>query len=86
MSTYDLILVGFGLILLGMFLMFLSIVVEASRREDGKASGEAGGVVIIGPVPIVFGTSQRVTKIVLILAIVLTALALALFLLMSYTP
>jgi Protein of unknown function DUF131. len=40
--------------------------------------------VIIGPVPIVFGSSERATKAVLILAIVLTALVLALYLLLYW--
>lgn len=79
-------LMGLGLLLfiVGMFLMMLGALREASKAKESGQGGEekveAGGVVLIGPVPIVFGTSQRIAKIVLILAIVLTILALVLFL------
>lgn len=79
-------MMGLGLLLfiVGMFLMMLGALREASKAKESGQGGEekveAGGVVLIGPVPIVFGTSQRIAKIVLILAIVLTILALVLFL------
>ena len=71
----ELILLGIVLIFLGMLILMLSL----WRAGEGRA--EAGGVVIVGPVPIVFGTSQRVAATVMVLAIVLTALVLLLFLL-----
>jgi uncharacterized protein (TIGR00304 family) len=71
----ELILLGIVLILLGMFIFMLSL------WRAGEGRGEAGGVVIVGPVPIVFGTSQRVAATVMVLAIVLTVVTLLLFLL-----
>jgi uncharacterized protein (TIGR00304 family) len=71
----ELILLGIVLIILGMFILMLSL----WRASEGR--GEAGGVVIVGPVPIVFGTSQRVATMVMVLAIVLTVVTLLLFLL-----
>jgi len=68
------------LIVTGVLLMALSILITALRGEEGgESKTEAGGVVLIGPVPIVFGTSQRIAQLTLILAILLTALALLLF-------
>ncbi|MGC9118876.1 MAG: TIGR00304 family membrane protein [Thermoproteus sp.] len=86
MSVGDWIALGMGLFLLGVFLMFLAFFLEATRRGegDGGERAEAGGVVIIGPVPIVFGSSQRIAKAVLILAIALTVLVLALYLLLYW--
>jgi len=52
-----------------------------SLWRAGEGRGEAGGVVIVGPVPIVFGTSQRVATTVMVLAIVLTVVTLLLYLL-----
>ncbi|MGC9131312.1 MAG: TIGR00304 family membrane protein [Pyrobaculum sp.] len=76
----DLLTVGLLLIVAGVFLMALSILITALKREEGgESKTEAGGVVLIGPVPIVFGTSQRIAQLTLILAILLTALALLLF-------
>jgi uncharacterized protein (TIGR00304 family) len=71
----ELILLGIVLIFLGMLILMLSL------WRDGEGRAEAGGVVIVGPVPIVFGTSQRAAVAVMVLAIVLTALVLLLFLL-----
>jgi uncharacterized protein (TIGR00304 family) len=73
----ELILLGIVLIFLGMLILMLSL------WRAGEERGEAGGVVIVGPVPIVFGTSQRVAATVMVLAIVLTVVALLLFLLGS---
>ncbi len=72
---FELILLGIVLIILGMFILMLSL------WRAGEGRGEAGGVVIVGPVPIVFGTSQRVAAMVMVLAIVLTVVTLLLFLL-----
>ncbi len=41
-------------------------------REEPRA--RAGGVILIGPIPIVFGTDAGMTKAMLILAIILTAI------------
>ena len=70
----ELILLGIVLIFLGMLILMLSL----WRAGEGRA--EAGGVVIVGPVPIVFGTSQRVATTVMVLAIVLTVVVLLLLL------
>ena len=72
---FELILLGIVLIILGMFILMLSL------WRAGEGRGEAGGVVIVGPVPIVFGTSQRVAATVMVLAIVLTVVTLLLYLL-----
>lgn len=59
------------LILIGVVLIIASIA-TGGRRTEGT---EVGGVVIIGPLPVVFGSSVRITKIMLVLAVVLTVLA-----------
>lgn len=71
----ELILLGIVLIILGIFILMLSL------WRAGEGRGEAGGVVIVGPVPIVFGTSQRVAAMVTVLAIVLMVVTLLFFLL-----
>jgi uncharacterized protein (TIGR00304 family) len=72
----------FELILLGLLLIFLGVLIlMLSFWRTGEGKAEAGGVVIVGPVPIVFGTSQRAAAAVMALAIVLTALVLLLYLL-----
>ncbi|MEM4897455.1 MAG: DUF131 domain-containing protein, partial [Pyrobaculum sp.] len=51
----------FEWVALAVFLILLGIVLItlAALLKGGRA--EAGGVVLIGPLPIVFGTSQRIT-------------------------
>jgi len=69
-------LVGLMLVLVGFTLALVAAVLMALRvaREGGKAKG--GGVVVIGPFPVVFGTDRESVKVLLILSIALTALLL----------
>jgi len=70
------------LISLGTILITLGVLVIAvafflayfKKSERGKISG--GGAVIIGPIPIVFGTDKKALRTVLFLSIVLTLLVL----------
>lgn len=48
-------------------------------EEEGKVSG--GGVLLIGPIPIVFGTDRRTTFVVLVIAVIVMAALLFLLLL-----
>ena len=57
-------------------LIILVAVVRRSIPKPGKASVKAGGVIIVGPVPIVFGTDKKMVKTILALSIALTALVL----------
>ncbi len=74
-AAYIIFFVGIALVLIGLLLVILAFLLR-STRTGGKANVQAGGVVIIGPIPIVFGTDKKAVKTVLILAIVLTALVL----------
>ncbi len=47
--------------------------IESGGKEKEKIKG--GGVILIGPVPIVFGTDKRYALLLMILAIVLMLLA-----------
>ncbi|BES81430.1 TIGR00304 family membrane protein [Pyrodictium abyssi] len=69
---------GIALIFIGMLLVFMGVFYSIIR-SSGK--GEYGGVVVIGPFPIVFGTSSDAVKIAVIGAIVMMVLALVIMLL-----
>jgi uncharacterized protein (TIGR00304 family) len=63
------------LVLSGILIVILAFFLAYFRRgEGGKIRG--GGAVIIGPIPIVFGTDKKALKIVLSLSVVLTLLLL----------
>ncbi len=76
-SEEALVIAGIILIFVGVMLVFIgSLAGVFSGGKTGKA--EAGGVVLIGPIPIIFGTSWRAAVIASILAIILLVLALVL--------
>jgi uncharacterized protein (TIGR00304 family) len=69
-----LVLAGFAISLLAVLLLLV-----LSTRDKGRV--KAGGAIIIGPIPIIFGTDKQSVKIILILSIILVALLLVLRLL-----
>ena len=78
MGTDVLFFAGFALIVVGILIVFLALLL-VSVRSAGKGKVRGGGAVIIGPVPIVFGTDKKSLKTILLLSIVLTALVLVVF-------
>lgn len=71
--------VAFALVAVGVLLLMLSAL-RGARRVEG------GAVLVIGPLPIALGTSERVTRLTLALAIALTLLTLVLFIVLSWLP
>lgn len=77
-----LIAAGILLIILGFFLITFGMMRSAresekrdARQETGEKKVKGGGVILIGPIPIVFGTDKKYALILMILAIVLMLLA-----------
>jgi uncharacterized protein (TIGR00304 family) len=69
------VLFEFGIVLLivgVLILVVATILISITQAKRGKT--KAAGVVIIGPVPIIFGTDKKSLKTILALSIVLTAL------------
>jgi len=80
-----LLLAGFIFVAAGMLCMFYHAWRQAERPSaDGETAERpevgGGGIVMIGPFPIIFGTDTASVKIVIILAIVLILLAFLLLL------
>ena len=69
---------GFILILAGSITIFVAglLLLFKALRQKGRVRG--GGVVMIGPFPIVFGTDKESVKMLLLLSIVLIVLVLIL--------
>ena len=68
--------IGLTLLLTGFALVFIATILLSVKGSRGKGKVKAGGVVIIGPVPIIFGTDKQTVKALLILSIILVALLL----------
>jgi uncharacterized protein (TIGR00304 family) len=67
--------VGIALILAGVVIIAV-VVFLLSVRGAGKGKVRGGGAVIIGPIPIIFGTDKKSLKTVLLLSLALTVLLL----------
>ena len=67
--------VGVVLILAGVLIIVLAVI-TLSARSAGKSKVRGGGAVIIGPIPIIFGTDTKSLRTVLLLSLALTILLL----------
>ncbi len=72
---FDYSLVGIVVILAGVALIFIATVATSKEEKDGSKV-KAAGVVMIGPIPIIFGNDTKWVVVAIILAIVLLALGL----------
>ncbi len=69
-----LITLGFIFVIIGVILITVGMLkMVASRTGESEVRG--GGVIMIGPIPIIFGTDVGALKAVMILAILLMVLA-----------
>ena len=67
--------VGVVLILAGVLIIVLAVI-TLSLRSAGKSKVRGGGAVIIGPIPIIFGTDTKSLRTILLLSLALTILLL----------
>lgn len=72
----------FGLLLLGIALVFVGIVVLVVVSVVLGGSGSVGGVILIGPIPIVFGVGPNSTWLIII-SVMMAVLSIALYVLLS---
>lgn len=77
--------IGFVLILAGLIAVFIAIVLLFFPRANHKDKVKGGGVIIIGLLPIVFGTDRKSVKMLLILSIVLMAFVLLANIALNYS-
>jgi len=78
--------IGVGLILIGFAVAFIAMIwLTLSGAKGGKDKGRVrgGGVVMVGPIPIIFGTDKESIKIILLLSIALVVLLLVFMLFSS---
>jgi uncharacterized protein (TIGR00304 family) len=73
--------IGFILILIGFAIAFLAMILMIFKGKASKASIKGGGAILIGPIPIVFGTDREMLKVAIIVLIILIIIV---FVLMSF--
>ncbi len=74
-------MLGVILIMLGLFSIvfwMISRSIQGNPVELTKENTKAGGVIMIGPIPIIFGSDKKSVLIVMLLAIALMILAIIL--------
>ncbi|MEM4717924.1 MAG: DUF131 domain-containing protein, partial [Desulfurococcaceae archaeon] len=67
-------------ILIGIVLLMISILMRIAGTEEHE-DAEAGGVLIIGPIPIILGTNLKIAKSLILMAIILFITTFVLFIL-----
>ncbi|MGB7968670.1 MAG: TIGR00304 family protein [Methanobacterium sp.] len=79
MVNYNsIILMGFVVVILGILLIFIGTALQSSSN-DSKTEIHTGGVILIGPIPIIFGNDKTLILFGVIFAIVLMILSYFLF-------
>ena len=76
MSEVSIATVGFALVIIGFVLAFVAVILVATRSANAKTETRGAGILLIGPIPIIFGTDRQSVKIIVILTIILIAVVL----------
>ena len=66
---------GFALVVVGVFVVIFAVLIGSRGGKDGEV--KSAGVIMIGPIPIIFGNDKKMVKSVMILATVLMTVAIA---------
>jgi uncharacterized protein (TIGR00304 family) len=73
----SLVILGALVIIAGILVIFLAtIFASRSKGDEKEVEVKGGGVIMIGPIPIIFGTDPKWTVAAIVLAIVLVVLSL----------
>lgn len=65
----ELTVIGFILIFIGFMIIFIGTLIYALKQ--GKSEVKGGGVILIGPIPIVWGTSSKIVLALTIISIII---------------
>jgi uncharacterized protein (TIGR00304 family) len=68
-------IIGIVLIVVGI-IVIVAVIILASIGNTKKGEVQSAGVIMIGPVPIIFGTDKKSVKTILMLALALTIVVL----------
>lgn len=84
MNMQNLMLLGTALIILGFAIIFGAVISSSLRggspEADAKGGGvRGGGLIMVGPIPIAFGTDKSSVTFVMILSIIIMIIAYMLF-------
>jgi uncharacterized protein (TIGR00304 family) len=72
---------GFGLTVIGLLLAFAAIILMIVSGNKSHSRVRGGGILFIGPIPIIFGTDRESVKVIILLAIASIAMIVILMIL-----
>lgn len=76
----DAVAVGIIIVLAGFVIVFLAAILagrsQAEKEPERRTSIRGGGVVLIGPIPIIFGSDAKWATVAIVLAIILVLITL----------
>lgn len=81
----NLVTVGIILVLAGFLVGLAGFLLSNGSHAGNLGERRGGGVIIIGPMPIIFGSDPGTTKALLILSIILVLVLIGLFVLRVFT-
>jgi len=79
LNANSLIIVGIILVIFGIFLIFAGSIIGMFTKTKESTEVKTGGVIMIGPIPIIFGSDRGMAVIGFLMAIVLMIVAYILF-------
>ena len=68
---------GLFLVIAGFILAFVAVILLAIKSRGSGGQTRGGGVLLIGPIPIVFGSDRESVRTLMILVIILIVVVLA---------
>lgn len=85
MNAQGIIAVGWILIVAGIIILSIAIIMAVFKaiRRQGSGRLRGGGLIMLGPIPIIFGTDKEAVKFLIILAIILIIVMLAFILIIN---
>ncbi|NYB52582.1 MAG: TIGR00304 family protein [Methanobacteriaceae archaeon] len=75
----SLIFIGIAAVILGILLIFIGSAVLSSGKNEGHNEVKTGGIILIGPIPIIFGNDRNTVLTVSLVAIIIMVIFYLLF-------
>ena len=76
--------IGFILIILGFVLAFIAAILLAVKNRGTSGQTRSAGILLIGPIPIIFGSDKQSARVLMVLTILLIAIVLIFMLLPNF--
>jgi uncharacterized protein (TIGR00304 family) len=74
-----LIFIGIAALILGIVLIFLGTALQTTTQSGKEEKVSTGGIILIGPIPIIFGNDKNMIIIAIFAAIIIIILSYLLF-------